>query len=110
MKDKILLITGFEPFGGEQINPSWKAVLALPEQIGPWKLCKLQLPTVFEAASLLASARADEINADAILCIGQAGGRRAVTPEYVAINLRHAGIADNEGNMPREAAQGADGL
>lgn len=48
---KTLLITGFEPFGGETINPAWEAVKALPEQIGGWQLRKLQIPTVFSLAA-----------------------------------------------------------
>ena len=48
---KTLLITGFEPFGGETINPAWEAVKALPEQIGGWQLRKLQIPTVFGLAA-----------------------------------------------------------
>ncbi len=94
---KTLLITGFDPFGGETINPSWEAVSLLPDEIGIFCLEKLQIPTVFGVAEqLLEKAK----KADAVLCIGQAGGRDAVTPEYVAINLRHASICDNAGNQP----------
>ena len=87
---KTLLITGFEPFGGETINPAWEAVKALPEQIGGWQLRKLQIPTVFSLAAARTLACAAECRPDAVLCIGQAGTRSAVTPEYVGINLRHA--------------------
>jgi len=97
---KTLLVTGFDPFGGETINPSWQAVCRLPDVIGAWRIERLELPTVFGKAAQTALQRAK--NADAVLCIGQAGGRNAVTPEYVAINLRHATIFDNEGNMPRD--------
>ena len=97
---KKLLITGFEPFGGEEINPSWEAVLRLPETLGEYELCKLCLPVVFGEAAELAIAEAEKISADAVLSIGQAGGRSAVTPELVAINLRHAQIPDNGGNRP----------
>ena len=98
---KKLLITGFEPFGGQKINPSWECVCALNDIIGEFSLEKLQIPTVFEKAFLAVESKANEIMPDAILCVGQAGGRRSITPEAVAINLKDANIFDNEGNMPR---------
>ena len=99
---KKLLITGFEPFGGEVINPSWDAVCRLPDIIGDYKLIKLLIPVVFgeSARKVIDAARA--ISPDVILCIGQAGGRDAITPEMVGINLRYAKIPDNSGNEPRD--------
>ena len=97
---KKLLITGFEPFGGESINPSWEAVSRLPSTINDRSLTKLLIPVVFEKAATAVIKAADEINPDVILCIGQAGGRNAITPELVGINLRHASIPDNDGNKP----------
>lgn len=97
---KQLLITGFDPFGGEQINPSWEAVKALPDQIREYQITKLEIPTVFGAAAKKVLDAALKLSPDVILCVGQAGGRRAVTPEVVAINLREAGIPDNAGNQP----------
>ena len=99
---KKLLITGFEPFGGEKINPSWEAVKLLPETIGEFELTKAEIPVVFEKAAETVLAKAAEINPDAIICVGQAGGRTGVTPEMVAINLRFASIPDNEGNQPKD--------
>lgn len=96
-----LLITGFEPFQQEPINPSWEAVAALPSDIGPWHLEKLRLPTVFGQAAELALARAAVLKPQAILSLGQAGGREAVTPEVVAVNLQDARIPDNAGNQPQ---------
>ena len=101
---KRVLVTGFDPFGGEQINPSWEAVKLLPEQIGSWEIYKLELPTVFSKAAALAISEAERLSVSAILCVGQAGGRDALTPELVAINLRHAAIPDNEGQQPRDEA------
>lgn len=97
-----ILITGFEPFGGETINPSWEAVKSLPEVISEYSLTKLLLPVVFGEAASLALKTAEEMNPDFILCIGQAGGRAEVTPELVAINLRHASIPDNNENQPKD--------
>ena len=97
MKEKTLLITGFDPFGGETVNPSWEAVRLLPERIGAYRLVKQQLPTVYGRAAEVAIAKAEEISPDAIICIGQAGKRAAVTPEVIGINLREGSIPDNAG-------------
>ena len=97
---KRLLITGFDPFGGQPINPSWEAVRRLPDVIGDYTLTKLQIPTVFGAAAQTVLDAAQSVRPDVILSIGQAGGRSAVTPEVVGLNLREAGIPDNAGNQP----------
>ena len=99
---KHLIITGFDPFGGETINPAWEAVRRLPDTLGDYRLTRLEIPTVFgqAAETVLAAAEADP--ADVILCGGQAGGRSAITPERIAINLADARIPDNEGNQPRQ--------
>lgn len=98
---KKLLITGFDPFGGEKINPAWEAVKRLPEQVGKYALCKLEIPTVFGLAAETVLKKAQEVKPDVILCIGQAGGRAAVTPERIGVNIRDARIPDNAGNQPR---------
>ena len=99
---KKLLITGFEPFGGEKINPSWEAVARLSEQINEYNLTKLRLPVTFGEAADMVIKAAEEICADVILCIGQAGGRTAITPELVGINLRYGGIPDDKGYQPKD--------
>ncbi len=99
---KKLLITGFEPFGGEAINPSWEAVSCLPPEIGEYTLTKLLLPVTFGGGAACVLKKAEELNPDVILCVGQAGGRDAITPELVGINLRHASIPDNAGNKPQD--------
>ena len=99
---KRLLITGFEPFGGENINPSWEAVRMLPSKIGGYSLIKLLIPVEFGKAADMVIEAADESCPDLILCIGQAGGRSAITPEFVGINLRHASIPDNSGYQPKD--------
>lgn len=98
---KRLLITGFDPFGGAAVNPSWMAVERLPEQIGECVLCKLQIPTVFGKAATVVLEMARQFCPDTILCVGQAGGRSAVTPERIGVNIRDARIPDNAGNQPR---------
>lgn len=97
---KKLLITGFDPFGGESINPAWEAVRLLPDVIRDFELVKLEIPTVFGAAAQVVIDKAEEIHPDAIISVGQAGGRAAVTPEMVGINLRYASIPDNMGALP----------
>ena len=99
---KKLLICGFEPFGGEAINPSWEAVSQLPDVIGEYELTKLCIPVVFGEAARVTIDMAERISADAIIAVGQAGGRATITPELVAINLRHATIPDNDGNQPKD--------
>jgi len=98
--ERRLLITGFDPFGGADINPAWEAVKALPDRIGDFALCKLEIPTVFGEAARQVLAQAEIFSPDVILCVGQAGGRSAVTPERIAVNIRDGKIADNGGNRP----------
>lgn len=109
MEAKTLLITGFEPFGGESVNPSWEAVDALPDRIGPFQLARLRLPVEFGRAAGLVLEKAAELRPDVILCIGQAGGRGAVTPEAAGLNLREAEIPDNAGYQPRDVPCVPDG-
>lgn len=94
---KKLLITGFEPFDGQSINPSWEAVKLLPDRIGNFELCKLQIPTLYGEAARLVLAEAAELCPQVIISVGQAGKRDAVTPERIAVNIRDARIADNGG-------------
>lgn len=96
-----LLITGFDPFGENHVNPSYLAVEKLPEQVGDYALCKLMIPTVFGEAARTVLEKAREFCPDLILCVGLAGGRDAVTPERIAVNIRDARIPDNAGNQPR---------
>lgn len=98
---KKLLITGFEPFGGETVNPSWEAVRELPERIGDFQLYKLEVPVVFSLAGQRVLEAAGKLEPEAIICVGQAGGRTGVTPERIAINLRSAAIPDNSGFRPQ---------
>ena len=98
--NKTLLITGFDPFAGADINPSWEAVKLLPDTIGEYTLHKQQIPTVFGQAGELLLARAAQLHPDVILCVGQAAGREAVTPERIAVNIRDArarSVRDNVG-------------
>ncbi|WP_314951521.1 pyroglutamyl-peptidase I [Lancefieldella parvula] len=95
-----ILVTGFQPFGGEKINPAWEAIRVLPDSIVGSKVVKLQIPVVFGIGADVVSTAIDHINPDIVLCVGQAGGRAKITPEFVGINYRDARIPDNDGNQP----------
>ena len=94
-----LLITGFDSFNNASINPSWEAVKLLPDTIGEYEVHKLQLPTVYGKAPQILLEKAKQLHPDVIISVGQAGGRDAVTPERIAVNIRAARIADNEGKQ-----------
>lgn len=97
---KKLLITGFDPFGGQTVNPSWEAVRLLPGRIGAYEVTCLQIPTLFGEGARKVRSAAEALHPDVILSVGQAGSRRGVTPEVVGINLREARIPDNGGFQP----------
>ena len=99
---KKLVIFAFEPFGGETINPSLEILRLLPDAIGEYRIIKMSLPVVFGEAADLAIELVRSEGADAVICLGQAGGRECITPELVAINLRNADIPDNRGNLPKD--------
>ena len=98
--EKKLLITGFDPFGGGNINPSWEAVKLLPEQVGQYQIHKLAIPTIFGTAAEMILTQAKQLHPDVIVSVGLAGGRDAVTPERIAVNIRDARIPDNRGFQP----------
>jgi pyroglutamyl-peptidase len=94
------LITGFEPFGGERVNPSAEALRRLPARLGALDIATRELPTVYgEALPALREAIASSAP-DIVLCTGLAGGRSALSLERVAINVDDARIPDNRGNRP----------
>ncbi|AXN39678.1 pyroglutamyl-peptidase I [Peribacillus butanolivorans] len=100
MKQKVLL-TGFDPFGGERVNPSWEAVKQLHgEVIDDVTLVAEQIPTVFGKSFAVMEQLIQQHNPDIVICVGQAGGRLHITPERVAINMDDARIPDNQGNQP----------
>ena len=96
---KKLLITGFDSFNNATVNPSWEAVKLLPDTIGDYEIHRLQLPTIYSKAPRILLEKAAAVGPDVIISVGQAGGRDAVTPERIAVNIRAARIADNEGTV-----------
>lgn len=104
-----ILVTGFDPFGGEIINPALEAVKLISDEIAGAEIIKLEIPTVFHKSAEVVRQTALKVKPDVILNIGQAGGRVDMTPERVAINLDDARIPDNEGNQPIDTAIREDG-
>ena len=95
-----VLITGFDSFGGEPINPSNLAVSSLPEHIDNITIKRITLPTVFKESSRVLEKNIMEFAQNIIICVGQAGGRDNITIERVAINIDDARIPDNYNNKP----------
>lgn len=95
-----ILVTGFDPFGGEKTNPAYEAVKLLPDEILGSEIIKLEIPTVFSKSSIVVEESIKKHNPDIVLNIGQAGGRSSISVERVAINLAEARIPDNEGEQP----------
>ena len=96
---KKLLITGFDSFNAQTVNPSWEAVKRLPDAIAEYEIHKLQLPTIYGKAPQILLENAELLQPDVIISVGQAGGRDAVTPERIAVNIRAARIPDNEDTL-----------
>ncbi|KMY44017.1 pyrrolidone-carboxylate peptidase [Bacillus sp. FJAT-27916] len=104
-----VLITGFDAFGGEPVNPAEEAVKKVSDRIQGAEIIKVIIPTV-QTKSVQAIERAiEEHNPDMVISIGQAGGRFDITPERVAINIDDYRIKDNEGNQPIDAVIKEDG-
>ena len=104
-----ILITGFDPFGGEPVNPALEAVKLMKDEIAGAKIIKLEIPTVFRKSVEKIHEMMKAEQPDVVLSIGQAGGRFGVTPERVAINVDDARIKDNEGNQPVDTPIFTDG-
>lgn len=104
-----ILVTAFDPFGKEKINPALEAVKLLPETIGEHTITKLEIPTVFNESVEAIKQQLKIETYDAVLAIGQAGGRFDLTPERVGINVDDARIADNKGNQPIDEVIQEDG-
>lgn len=104
-----LLLTAFEPFGGDTTNPAQDAVKLVPSTIKGVDIVKIDVPVVFDKAGETVYQAMVKEKPDVVLCIGQAGGRIGLTPERVAINLQDARIPDNDGKQPFDKKCFADG-
>ena len=103
-----IIVTGFDPFGGEKINPSIECVKALPDIEGV-ELIRLELPTVFKESAKRLNEVINDVKPDAVLSVGQAGGRAGITMERIAINVDDARIPDNISQQPIDEAIQLDG-
>ncbi len=102
---RVVLLTGFDPFGGQLINSSWEAVQVLHRHtILGHRIVAAQLPTVFDQSCDVLSALLRKHHPGLVLCVGQAGGRKAIALEQVAINLNDAPMPDNAGLQPIDTA------
>ena len=100
MKEKNVLVTGFEPFEGFAVNSSWQGIEGLPEQIDGFRLQKLLLPVSFRCAWGTIEAAIRELRPKIVICTGLAAKRDCLSVERVAINVNDARIADNDGFQP----------
>ena len=104
-----ILLTGFDPFGGEPVNPAEEAVKMVSDNINGAEVIKITIPTV-KTKSVKAIEEAIEAHSpDIVISVGQAGGRFDITPERVAINIDDFRIKDNEGNQPTDEIIQEDG-
>ena len=99
-----ILLTGFEPFDGAETNPSWEAVRLVPDVVAGREVHRLRLPVVYGGAAELLCREIALLQPELVISCGVANGRGSVTPELVAINYRHARIADNAGRLCRGEA------
>ena len=104
-----ILITAFAPFQGEDINATMEALALLPDSAHGHNLCKHILPVEFGKAVDAVVSLVEDVQPDAVVCLGQASGRADVTPERVAINVMDARIADNGGYQPCDVPVRAEG-
>lgn len=104
-----ILFTGFTPFGGESVNPAWKAVANLPSVYDDIEIFTLEIPTEFKKGFETIYAFLQTNPMDAVVCVGQAGGRAKISVEKVALNYMDGNIPDNGGYMPRNTPIHNDG-
>jgi len=97
-----VLVTGFDPFGGDKINPAYEAVKLVPDVVCKAEVVKEELPTVFGKCGLVLDQLIEKHKPDTVICVGQAGGRSVMSIEKVAVNLAEARIPDNENQQPSD--------
>ena len=104
-----ILVTGFDPFGGEEVNPAIETVKRLPDTIAGAKIIKLEIPTVCHQSLRVIDEAIAGYDPDVVLSVGQAGGRPDITVERVGINVDDCRIPDNAGNQIVDEPIYADG-
>lgn len=105
----VVLVTGFEPFGGEKSNPSWDVCQRLPAEIAGMRVERCRIPCEFRRAIEVAAEAIERLHPSFVIGLGQAGGRSRIGVERVAINIDDARIADNAGAQPIDELVAANG-
>ncbi|MGO1580530.1 MAG: pyroglutamyl-peptidase I [Peptoniphilaceae bacterium] len=96
-----ILLTAFDAFGGEKINPALEAIRILPEKLDKTEIIKLEIPTIYKKAPQKIIEKIEEVNPDVVLSVGQAGGYSSIKVEFIGINYADARIPDNEGKQAK---------
>jgi len=104
-----VLLTAFDAFGGEAVNPAAEAMQWVSATIDGIEVITLEVPTIFNESVEVVLRAIRRVQPDVVLCIGQAGGPSDISVERVAINLDDASIADNAGNQPKDTTIAPDG-
>ena len=97
-----ILVTGFDPFGGDKINPAYEAVKLLPAKVAGAEVVVEEVPTVYRKCGEVLEQAIEKHKPDAVVCVGQAGGRSVISIEKVAVNLAEARIPDNDKQQPSD--------
>ena len=105
----VVLVTGFDPFGGESTNPSWEICNRLPHEIGGMRIETCRVPCEFRRAIEVVAEAIERHQPSIVLSLGQAGGRGRIGVERVAINVDDARIPDNAGAQPIDEQIAANG-
>ena len=104
-----VLLTGFDPIGGDKVNPAEEAVKMVSDNINGAQIIKITIPTVKTKSVQVIEQAIEKHNPDIVISVGQAGGRFDITCERVAINIDDFRIEDNEGNQPIDQIIQKDG-
>ena len=107
--EDVVLVTGFDPFGGEQLNPSWEVCTRLPRTIGGLRVEIVRIPCEFRRSIEVAAEAIERVRPTLVVCLGQAGGRAHLSVERVAINIDDARLPDNSGAAPVDEAIASQG-
>ena len=99
-----ILVTGFDPFGGDKINPAYEAVKMIPSEVAGATIVKEEIPVVFGKCGEVLGRLIEKHRPDVVMCVGQAGGYSSIAVEKIAVNLAEARIPDNENQQPSDEA------
>lgn len=108
-EERVVLVTGFEPFGGESVNPSWEICTRLPREIAGMRVETCRVPCEFRRAIEVIAEAIERHQPSVVLSLGLAGGRSRIGVERVSINVDDARIPDNAGAQPIDEAIASNG-